>query len=467
MHGLKELSPGDPRFRRVLSYRTYRLRNTDGGRGPSVAYNTGVNTRRVAHVMASHIFDGSDSIAVLSFLSRFKQQMDNNKLSEGAACLICPNFLGGDAKEVYENNFELPEEEGGFNSWPEAVQFLLKSYAKDRHIEEALASLDDIKQMSEEKETAYAKRLRTQARRCGGVFTEPEMITRFIRGLHEDLKPLLRLTRADYSLPNVFQDFVERATAQGEAHRALAGREGKPPKRREGASAPFKRGDKAIPLATLRRGPQVYSVDPLEEHGDDLPYYGPVTGPPGGAPVMATQAAEDHLSDVPTAELDISDPTLSGAGSLPHEEAYLVQPNRNPRVPSYAQPTPQQRPGWLAFRNEPTDICFECFALGHKKPNCPYLAKTFYDANFREAVRRNYHKLTRQQKEYLRAIGRTPAFALAPPTAALPPPTPPGSQASLTASEKTGPRPGSQRAQPANIANHGAPAVKQHLQSKN
>ena len=34
------------------------------------------------------------------------------------------------------------------------------------------------------------------------------MITRFIRGLQENLKGLLRLTRADYSLPNVFQDFV-------------------------------------------------------------------------------------------------------------------------------------------------------------------------------------------------------------------------------------------------------------------
>ena len=118
MYGLKEITPGDPRFQRVLSYSTYRLRNTDGGRGPSVAYNTVVNTRRVAHVMESHVFDGTDPISVFSFLSRFKQQMDNNKLSEGAACLICPNFLAGDVKEAYENNFELPEDEGGFNNWP-------------------------------------------------------------------------------------------------------------------------------------------------------------------------------------------------------------------------------------------------------------------------------------------------------------------------------------------------------------
>ena len=413
MYGLKEITPGDPRFQRVLSYRTYRLRNTDGGRGPIKAYNTGVNTCRVAHVMESHVFDGTDPISVLSFLSRFKQQMDNNKLAEGAACLICPNFLAGDAKEAYENNFELPEDEGCFNNWPEGIKFLLKSYAKDRHIEEALASLEDIKQMPDEKESAYAKRLRTQARRCGGFFSEPEMITRFIRGLLEDLKPLLRLTRADYSLPNVFQDFVELATAQGEAHRALSGQDFKPLKRREGVYAPVTKPSlRPTKTTVLSRGPQVYSVDPIEEQGDDLPYYPPGAAPPGADPVMALHTPDEAPSHVPNQELDMSE-TLSSepAGPL-SSEVYLIHPNRNPRQPHYAQPTSQQRPGWVAFRNEPTDICFECFALGHKKPNCPYLAKTFYDANFREVVKRNYYQLTRQQKEYLRAIARTPAFAL-------------------------------------------------------
>ena len=50
------------------------------------------------------------------------------------------------------------------------------------------------------------------------------MINRFIRGLRADLKPLLRVLMADYSLPNAFQDYVERAGAQGDAHRALVGK---------------------------------------------------------------------------------------------------------------------------------------------------------------------------------------------------------------------------------------------------
>ena len=304
--------------------------------------------------------------------------MDNYELSEGAACLICPNFLAGDTKEAYENNFELPEDKGGFNNWPEVIQFLLKSYAKDRHIEEALASLEDIKHMPHEKESAYPKCLRTQARRCGGVFSESEMITRFILGLREDLKPLLRLTRADYSLPNVFQDFVERATAQSEAHRALSGQDAKPPKRREGVYAPVTKPSlRPTKTTVLSRGPQVYSVEPIEEHGDDLPYYPPGAAPPGTDSVMVLHTPDEAPSHVPTQELDLLE-TLSSEPADPlSSEVYLFHPDRNPSQPHYAQPTSQQRPGWVAFRNEPTDICFECFSLGHKKPNCPYLAKTF------------------------------------------------------------------------------------------
>ena len=148
------------------------------------------------------------------------------------------------------------------------------------------------------------------------------------------------------------------------------------------------------------------------------------------------------------------------AGPL-SSEVYLVHPNRNPRQPHYAQPTSQQRPGWVAFRKEPTDICFECFALGHKKPNCPYLAKTFYDANFREVVKRNYHQLTRQQKEYLRAIARSPAFALTQNEGnALmsSPTTPPGSQSVVSKSTSTV---GTHPAAPKNAA------PQQPVQSKN
>ena len=202
--------------------------------------------------------------------------------------------------------------------------------------------------------------------------------------------------------------------------------------------------------AVLSRGPQVYSVDPIEEHGDDLPYYPPGDATPGADPVMALHTPNEAPWHVPTQELDMSETLSSEPTGLLSSKVYLVHPNRNPRQPHYAQPTALQRPEWVAFRNEPTDICSESFALGHEKPK-PYLAKTFYDANFREVVKRNYYQLTRQQKEYLCAIARTPAFALTPNERGAPfissSTTPSGSQSAIsrditqTGAQQTAPKP--------------------------
>ena len=119
--GLKQIQPSDHRFKKVVSYRRYRLRNSSGRRGPNVSYNTGANARRVAHIMNAHVFGGNDPISIFSFLTSFKQQMDANRLSEGAPLLTCPSILDGDARESYENNFDLPPDQGGFKTWPQAV----------------------------------------------------------------------------------------------------------------------------------------------------------------------------------------------------------------------------------------------------------------------------------------------------------------------------------------------------------
>ena len=65
MYGLKVTTAGEHRFKRVLSYRTYRLCKKEGERGPSVASNTGVIIRRLVQVMESHVVDGTDPISVL------------------------------------------------------------------------------------------------------------------------------------------------------------------------------------------------------------------------------------------------------------------------------------------------------------------------------------------------------------------------------------------------------------------
>ena len=78
-------------------------------------------------------FDGSKLIEALSFSRIFKTQCDKNAISEGAALLILPDFLVGDAEQVYQNELVLGEDGvGGITSHCHAVQFKLRRYAADR-----------------------------------------------------------------------------------------------------------------------------------------------------------------------------------------------------------------------------------------------------------------------------------------------------------------------------------------------
>ena len=72
----------------------------------------------------------------------FKTQCDKNPISEGAALLLLPDFLTGDAEQVYQNDLELGDEGvGGITSYCHAVQFTLRRYAADRYIDRAVEEL--------------------------------------------------------------------------------------------------------------------------------------------------------------------------------------------------------------------------------------------------------------------------------------------------------------------------------------
>ena len=81
-------------------------------------------------------FDGSKPIEALSVLRMFKTQCDKNAISEGAALLLLPDFLFGDAEQIYQNELELGDQViGGITSYCHAVQFIRRRYAADRYID--------------------------------------------------------------------------------------------------------------------------------------------------------------------------------------------------------------------------------------------------------------------------------------------------------------------------------------------
>ena len=156
----------------------------------------------------------------------FKTQCDKNAILEGAAVLLLPDFLVGDAEQIYQNELELGDEGvGGTTSYCHAVQFILRRYAGDRYIDRAVEELENVRQKDDKYETAYARRLRSKAKCFGGVYSEADLITRFIRGRDPALKPLLSAERnSGLRTCRTFNDVVDRAAGLGDSQRAMVHR---------------------------------------------------------------------------------------------------------------------------------------------------------------------------------------------------------------------------------------------------
>ena len=134
-----------------------------------------------------------------------------------------PYFLDGFALSQYESGIEMvAPEEGGVSSWPEAVQYLLKNYAQNQHISNAITDLRDTRQYADEDEREFSTRLNSAVNRCGNVHSQFEVITLFVDGLHSSIRPLVaRYREADNHTS--YEDVGSFALSEGNALRAREG----------------------------------------------------------------------------------------------------------------------------------------------------------------------------------------------------------------------------------------------------
>lgn len=225
--GLLELKPSNPLFRDALSYRRYRLRNVSQDTSYELATETGRAAAILRPVLKQYTLSGSKPASVLRFLQVFKRQCDNHKFSEGEAFLALPYFLSERATDAFESACEFGDtSSGGISNYCEAVQFLLRLFAKDRYLDDAMETFDGVRQRSDEDEMSYAQRLQDCAHDFGPVFVERDLITRFINGLSEALKPMLRAQQFQPHRGEGFHDVLERASSIGDSFRALRQQQG-------------------------------------------------------------------------------------------------------------------------------------------------------------------------------------------------------------------------------------------------
>ena len=104
---------------------------------------------------------------------------------------------------------------------PEAIQYLLRTYATAAAMREALESLRNIRQTSTEAEEDYRKRLNDAIFRCGNIHEEDEKMTYYVDGLNNTIRMVVAQYRENVPRRDLtFEGLCHFARSEDDAHRA-------------------------------------------------------------------------------------------------------------------------------------------------------------------------------------------------------------------------------------------------------
>ena len=128
--GLEELNPTNYLFKKLLSYRTYRLRDPRTHLTSARRFAVRRIRRDIPPKVKRDItFTGDDGVLVLDFLAKLVQEFDTQEMNEGQAIRLLLEFLSGIALRQYTSVSQTAgSHHGKISVWPEAVQWLWRQY---------------------------------------------------------------------------------------------------------------------------------------------------------------------------------------------------------------------------------------------------------------------------------------------------------------------------------------------------
>ena len=208
----------DPLYKRLLDYRYYRLERLSQRRKSKDTGRVKDQIKRMPLTLRNHTFDGEETIQVLAFLPHFVGEANTLDMNEAQAFIAIPYCLKGFALDQYQAVKDAySAHKGGAPCWPEAVQYLLRSYVTSNAIREATLSLRDVRQNSGETEMQYSNRLNKAELHCGNVHSLEEKMTMFVNGLNPAIEPLVARHRESH--PKItYLELVHFARDEGNAN---------------------------------------------------------------------------------------------------------------------------------------------------------------------------------------------------------------------------------------------------------
>jgi hypothetical protein len=183
------VATSDPRLTDQVDYRRYRLKKRKAVLRSEEEKGL---TRRAGEIhqrMPSLYFDGSESLAVLTFLRQLKVVFDESGITEAMGSRLLFDFIRGKSSRMLESSRASVDRTS--NSYFGLVQHLLKVYATESAMMRAQATFYQMMQHPAEDVPVFASRLQEQAGLLGTLYTAEELIGKFVQGLAPGLSGLL------------------------------------------------------------------------------------------------------------------------------------------------------------------------------------------------------------------------------------------------------------------------------------
>ena len=210
------IRPLNDLFTKAVDYPTYRLESRSARYDESTARRINCYRKKLEVQMKTHTFGGQDPIAVLGFLARFKMACGHNEVSDGAAVWCFQFYLTGQAHDFLQSRLHGnivavdAERREPLETYAEVVNFLLRTYATDEVISEAVGDVPSFRQSSNMTEEVHSNHLWDNALRCGTVFSDRRLKSLFF----EELLPATHAQVRNYlaTHPSVDNQAVSRYT---------------------------------------------------------------------------------------------------------------------------------------------------------------------------------------------------------------------------------------------------------------
>jgi len=206
-------------FSSLLDCRRYLVRNAD----PTYGRSKAIQLRRRHRLLNGPfhgvaLFDGSEPLAVLALLTRFRTAADEMDVTLGEAPYLLAYCIGGEAKDDFVQERNGPHGSAVGTSFLHTINYLLTRYAPEDALHTAEMALRTAEQRQDEGERAFYQRLMRLGRQLMGMYEPGQLRYLFLKGLHPSVRAQAELadrTRA------TFDDLVGLSQKIGDGLRSV------------------------------------------------------------------------------------------------------------------------------------------------------------------------------------------------------------------------------------------------------